>query len=167
MKRYWDFIETRFGTFAAWIAEDGTLLRFRFHAKDAADIDPDAEQNPEKLSEVYRQVDEYCAGARKDFDLKLHIEDSGFESRVWHAMRDIPFGETVSYGHIAKRIGKPRATREVGQGCGSNPIALIVPCHRVVGADGSLTGFGGGLPLKRKLLEHEARISGTRYDLFG
>jgi methylated-DNA-[protein]-cysteine S-methyltransferase len=155
VKRYWDFIATPFGTFAAWIEADGRLHRFRFHASDAARVEPDAEQNPGKLRDVRGQVDEYFAGTRKNFDLNLRIDDTGFESAVWHAMREIPFGETLSYGAIAKRIGNPRATREVGQGCGSNPIALIVPCHRVVGADGNLTGFGGGLHRKRWLLTFE------------
>ena len=80
---------------------------------------------------------------------------------------DIPFGTTTSYGAVARRIGSPTAARAVGKANGANPIALIVPCHRVIGADGSLTGYGGGLPLKRKLLEQDARVSGTKLDLFG
>ena len=79
---------------------------------------------------------------------------------------DIPFGTTTSYGAVAKRIGYPKAARAVGAAHGANPIALIVPCHRVIGSDGSLTGYGGGLPLKRKLLEHEARVAGVKFDLF-
>jgi len=86
---------------------------------------------------------------------------------IAHDDLDIPFGTTTSYGAIAKKVGSPNAARAVGAANGANPIALIVPCHRVIGADGSLTGYGGGLPLKRKLLEHEARVCGTRLDLFG
>lgn len=85
---------------------------------------------------------------------------------MWKALLDIPFGRTTSYGAIAKTIGHPAAARAVGAANGANPISLIVPCHRVIGSDGSLTGYGGGLPLKRKLLEHEARVAGTRFDLF-
>ena len=89
-------------------------------------------------------------------------------STSWCGKRccEIPFGTTTSYGAIAKTIGHPGAARAVGAANGANPIALIVPCHRVIGSDGSLTGYGGGLPLKRKLLEHEARVAGTRFDLF-
>ena len=92
-------------------------------------------------------------------------EGPEFDKKVWKALLDIPFGTTTSYGAVAKRIGHPTAARAVGAANGANPIALIVPCHRVIGADGSLTGYGGGLPLKRKLLEHEARVCGTRLDL--
>ena len=166
MTRYWNFIETPFGTFAAWVDDEGRLLRFRFHVADAALVDPEAERNAAKLAEVQRQVDEYSRGARKEFGLELVVEGPDFSKRVWQAMREIPFGDTATYGTIAKRIGHPKATREVGAGCGSNPLALVVPCHRVIGSDGSLTGFGGGLPLKRALLEHEARVSGIRFDLF-
>ena len=102
-----------------------------------------------------------------DFQFELLPDGPDFDRLVWKALSDIPFGTTTSYGAIAKTIGHPTAARAVGAANGANPIALIVPCHRVIGSDGSLTGFGGGLPLKRKLLEHEARVCGTRYDLFG
>ena len=91
-------------------------------------------------------------------------EGPDFNKLVWKALLDIPFGTTTSYGAIARKIGHPNAARAVGAANGANPIALIVPCHRVIGSDGSLTGYGGGLPLKRKLLEHEARVAGTRFD---
>ena len=104
---------------------------------------------------------------RRDFDLELAPAGPDFEMAVWKALRDIPFGATCSYGAVAKAIGQPAAARAVGAANNANPIALIIPCHRVIGADGQLVGYGGGLPLKRKLLEHEARVCGTRYDLFG
>ena len=167
MKRYWDTIETPFGLFAAWVDEAGRLLRFAFRSAGAERVDPAAERNAAALDEVRRQVAEYSAGRRQEFQFELNAEGPEFDKLVWRALSDIPFGRTTSYGAIAKTIGHPLAARAVGAANGANPIALIVPCHRVIGSDGSLTGFGGGLPLKRKLLEHEARVCGTRYDLFG
>ncbi len=167
MKRYWDTIETPFGIFAAWVDVEGRLLRFRFRVADAAEVDPAAERDSKALGEVRRQVAEYADGRRQEFEFELDAEGPDFDQLVWKALRDIPFGRTTSYGAVAKAIGHPNAARAVGAANGANPIALIVPCHRVIGSDGSLTGFGGGLPLKRRLLEHEARVSGTRFDLFG
>ena len=136
-------------------------------AAGADRIEPGAEKDAGRLAAVQRQIDEYAAGTRRDFDLELAMEGPEFDKTVWKALLDIPFGTTTSYGAIARAIGQPGAARAVGAANGANPIALIVPCHRVIGSDGSLTGFGGGLPLKRRLLEHEARVCGTRYDLFG
>ena len=110
---------------------------------------------------------QYANGKRRDFEFELAAEGPEFDKKVWEALMDIPFGTTTSYGAVAKTIGHPTAARAVGAANGANPIALIVPCHRVIGADGTLTGYGGGLPLKRKLLEHEARVCGTSLDLFG
>ena len=167
MKRYWDTIETPFGIFAAWVDEAGRLLRFRFRVADAAEVDPAAERDSKALGEVRRQVGEYADGRRQQFEFELNAEGPEFDRLVWKALRDIPFGRTTSYGAVARTIGHPTAARAVGAANGANPIALIVPCHRVIGSDGGLTGFGGGLPLKRRLLEHEARVSGSRFDLFG
>ena len=167
MKRYWHPIESPFQTFAAWVDEEGRLLRFHLRATGAAKVDPQAEKNEKKLAEVQRQVTQYASGKRQIFDLELAPEGPDFNRRVWTALLDIPFGATTSYGALAKKIGHPDAARAVGAANGANPIAIIVPCHRVIGSDGSLTGYAGGLPLKRKLLEHEARVAGTRFDLFG
>ncbi len=167
MTHYWSLIDSPFQTFAAWVDEDGRLLRFRLRAEGAAHVDSEAENNSRKLAEVQRQVTEYAAGGRRDFDLELAPQGPEFEMSVWRALRDIPFGATTSYGAVAKAIGQPGAARAVGAANNANPIALVIPCHRVIGADGQLVGYGGGLPLKRKLLEHEARVCGTRYDLFG
>ena len=104
---------------------------------------------------VREQLREYFAGRRTSFDVPLAIAGAQFERRVWQALQDIPYGETVSYGEIARRVGEPTAARAVGLANGRNPIAVIVPCHRVIGADGSLTGYGGGLERKRLLLELE------------
>lgn len=167
MTRYWSLIDTPFQKMAAWVDDQGRLLRFNLRADGAASVDPDAENNSRKLAEVQRQVTEYGEGKRQDFELELLPEGPEFDKTVWQALLEIPFGTTTSYGAIARRIGHPNAARAVGAANGANPIALIVPCHRVIGSDGTLTGYGGGLPLKRALLEHEARVSGTRFDLFG
>lgn len=167
MKRYWSLIDSPFQKFVAWVDEEGRLLRFNLRATSAARVDPEAENNSRKLADVQRQVTQYANGKRRDFEFELAAEGPEFDKKVWKALMDIPFGTTTSYGAVARRIGSPTAARAVGKANGANPIALIVPCHRVIGADGSLTGYGGGLPLKRKLLEHEARVSGTKLDLFG
>lgn len=103
------------------------------------------------------QLSEYFAGARTAFDLPLGPPKPGFQKLVWHALSAIPFGETRSYGAIARAIGRPSASRAVGAANGKNPIAIIVPCHRVIGASGELTGYAGGMPAKRWLLDHERR----------
>ncbi len=102
-----------------------------------------------------RQLDGYFAGRLRTFDLPLAPAGTPFQQRVWSALSDIPFGETRSYGQLAKTIGKPSAMRAVGAANGRNPIAIVVPCHRVIGADGSLTGFGGGIERKKFLLSLE------------
>ncbi|MER7013359.1 methylated-DNA--[protein]-cysteine S-methyltransferase [Saccharopolyspora sp. NPDC000359] len=106
---------------------------------------------------VVEQLAEYFAGRRTDFDLPLDLIGTPFQQRVWHALREIPYGETVSYGELAARIGRPSASRAVGLANGKNPISIIVPCHRVVGSDGNLTGYGGGIDRKRSLLDFEQR----------
>jgi methylated-DNA-[protein]-cysteine S-methyltransferase len=103
------------------------------------------------------QLDAYFAGELRAFDLSLRMEGTEFQRRVWNALRDIPYGATESYGQIAARIGSPGAARAVGLANGRNPIGIIVPCHRVIGASGALTGYGGGLHRKRWLLAHEQR----------
>jgi methylated-DNA-[protein]-cysteine S-methyltransferase len=102
-----------------------------------------------------RQLDEYFAGGRRDFDLPLRLTGTAFQQRAWQALTEIPYGATWSYGQQATRIGNPKASRAVGLANGRNPISILVPCHRVIGADGSLTGYGGGVERKRWLLAHE------------
>jgi methylated-DNA-[protein]-cysteine S-methyltransferase len=101
------------------------------------------------------QLTEYFAGQRRDFDLPLAPQGTDFQREVWRALAQIPFGITCSYGELARAIGRPAASRAVGAANGRNPIAIILPCHRVIGASGELTGYGGGLPMKRWLLDHE------------
>ena len=107
------------------------------------------------LERASRQLEEYFAGKRKQFDLPLSLWGTEFQRQVWAALRDIPYGETRSYGQIAQAVGRPKAVRAVGMANHRNPISIIVPCHRVVGADGSLTGYGGGLAAKEFLLALE------------
>jgi methylated-DNA-[protein]-cysteine S-methyltransferase len=109
------------------------------------------------FKEVIRQLKTYFEGRLTDFDLPLILDGTDFQLLVWSNLLKIPYGKTVSYGEIAKRIGSPDAARAVGLANGSNPIPIIIPCHRVIGSNGDLTGFGGGLPIKKKLLALESR----------
>src|SRR5690606_26543840 len=111
--------------------------------------------DPARAADAARQLREYFEGARTTFDLPLAAHGSEFQRRVWATLMEIPAGETRSYGWVAERIGRPSASRAVGAANGQNPIVIVVPCHRVVGANGTLTGYGGGLQRKRWLLEHE------------
>ncbi len=165
-KIYWSKIESRFGIFAAWVDAKGRLLRFHLRAKGAVSVDRDAVEDKAALADIQRQIAEYDEGARKIFDAVRRPSGTEFQHRVWNALWKIPYGETTSYGALAKSIGHPGGARAVGLANGQNPIGLIVPCHRVIGADGSLTGYGGGLPLKKALLAHEAEHAGRRGDLF-
>jgi methylated-DNA-[protein]-cysteine S-methyltransferase len=112
----------------------------------------------EVLARARQQLEEYFARSRRTFDLPLEALGSAFEHRVWNALRTIPYGTTTTYGALAKQLGDKHATRAVGLANGKNPIPIIVPCHRVVGSNGELTGFGGGLRTKRWLLEHEGAL---------
>jgi methylated-DNA-[protein]-cysteine S-methyltransferase len=152
----WGTIDTRFASFAAWVDTDGRLVRFNLDSAGAARVDREARYDDLAIAEVRRQVEEYCAGERTVFELELAAPGTEFQHLVWSALLEIPYGETRSYGEVARAIGQPQAARGVGAANGANPIGLIVPCHRVIGADGTLTGYGGGLPLKRALLAHEA-----------
>ncbi|AGF54449.1 methylated-DNA--[protein]-cysteine S-methyltransferase [Clostridium saccharoperbutylacetonicum] len=111
----------------------------------------------ELLIEIVKQLDEYFDGTRKVFDLPIEPEGTEFQKKVWKALIEIPYGETKSYGEIAKIIGNDKAARAVGMANNKNPIAIIIPCHRVIGANGNLVGYAGGLELKEKLLELEKR----------
>jgi methylated-DNA-[protein]-cysteine S-methyltransferase len=111
------------------------------------------------LDAARTQLDEYFAGARLEFDLPLDAQGTPFQRRVWTALAEIPFGQTISYAELARRVGDVKAVRAVGAANGRNPIPIIVPCHRVIGANGSLVGFGGGLERKQWLLEHEGVLT--------
>lgn len=110
------------------------------------------------LAMAAKQLDEYFSGARRVFELPLELVGTPFQKRAWLALAAIPYGTTVSYGEQARRLGRPTAARAVGAANGRNPLSIVLPCHRVVGAGGALTGYGGGLEVKRALLEHEALV---------
>ena len=144
------------------LAGDGeslTHLGFSSGAK-ARGADPSWQRRDGLFTQPVKQLGEYFAGTRKNFDLPLAPRGTDFQRQVWAALREIGYGETCSYGAIAQSIGNANAVRAVGAANGSNPIAIVVPCHRVIGANGSLTGFGGGLDTKRFLLDLERRHSG-------
>jgi methylated-DNA-[protein]-cysteine S-methyltransferase len=122
--------------------------------------EPGPDEDSKLFAEVSKQLTQYFGGERTEFDLRLSLHGTPFQRRVWTALQDIPYGQTISYGELADRIGQPSASRAVGLSNGKNPIGIIVPCHRVVGADGSLTGYGGGIERKQYLLAHERRVSG-------
>ena len=126
--------------------------------------EPDADAVPggalAPLRAAARQLGEYFAGKRREFDLPVALHGTPFQSRVWAQLQKIPFGETWSYGQLAKRIRQPGAARAVGHANNRNPVSIVIPCHRVIGADGSLTGYGGGIERKQWLLEHERGMRG-------
>ena len=127
---------------------------------------PDWVADSAPFADTLAQLGEYFAGERTAFSLPLAPSGTAFQQAVWSALGSIPFGDTLSYGALAARLGRPGAARAVGLANGSNPIAIIIPCHRVIGADGSLTGYGGGLPRKRWLLEHEGALTRGAGELF-
>ena len=113
------------------------------------------------VAEAVRQLREYFAGRRQEFDLPLATEGTAFQRSVWRKLQEIPYGETISYGELAKRVGNPKASRAVGSANGKNPIPIVIPCHRVIAGDGGLGGFGGGLTVKEKLLALEKPRAGA------
>lgn len=125
---------------------------------DAATVANGPALVPPVLAEATRQLDAYFAGKLREFDLPLLARGTPFQRTVWNALREIPYGETVSYADVARRVGRPSAVRAVGAANGRNPLAIVVPCHRVIGSDGSLTGYAGGLEMKRALLTLEAGV---------
>ena len=139
-------------------ADDGGLRRIEFvNGRNPVQADPQWRDDAEPLRETMRQLRAYFAGELEAFDLPLAPEGTPFQIGVWNRLCEIPYGETISYGELARRIGNPNASRAVGLANGSNPIPIVIPCHRVIGSNGKLTGYGGGLPIKEKLLALERR----------
>ncbi|MEA2602013.1 MAG: methylated-DNA-[protein]-cysteine S-methyltransferase [Acidobacteriota bacterium] len=165
MTLYTTTVDSPCGPLICVVDEDGAVLRIEFgHGRDSQKLTARmAAQGDEVIedashtAEVRQQLEEYFAGQRQGFDLRLAPRGTPFEIAVWDELRRIPFGETRSYAEIARALGKPAATRAVGRANGANPIPIVVPCHRVIGSNGSLTGFGGGLEAKARLLELEGR----------
>ena len=132
--------------------------RVEHRLRTALNVDYE-EGTSDLLREAVRQLDEYFCGTRRDFDLPLHFEGSDFQKTVWRRLLEIPYGSTVSYGLMARQIGRPKAVRAVANANGANAISIFVPCHRVIGSDSSLTGYGGGLDAKTFLLALERRLA--------
>ncbi len=146
---------------------DGSTLQ-RLHMLQAprpARISATWRSEPQAFAEPRRQLEEYFAGQRTEFDLPLSMHGTPFQRSVWSALCEIGYGQTASYGQVATRLGQPGAARAVGIANARNPISIIVPCHRVIGADGTLTGYGGGLERKRYLLELEQASTQPRLDI--
>lgn len=147
------------------VADRGALVMLEFDASRSLARLQKASREPlreaaKEFNRVRRQLDAYFGGDLRDFDLPLAPIGAPFEQRVWRVLRTIPYGTTTSYGAIARGLGAPNAARAVGAANGRNPIAIVIPCHRVIGSTGGLTGYGGGLARKRLLLDLESRLSG-------
>ena len=166
MSYYTDMMDSPCGPLLLVVDDDGAVVRIEFgngresqkrtvQRMRAAGID--VIEDAGRTAGLRRQLEEYFAGERQEFDLRLAPQGTPFELSVWEELKRIPFGETRSYGEIAQAIGRPGSARAVGRANGANPIPIVVPCHRVIGANGSLTGFGGGLDAKERLLEIEGR----------
>ncbi|GAA3962109.1 methylated-DNA--[protein]-cysteine S-methyltransferase [Actinomadura viridis] len=157
-------LDTPIGPLTA-VADDGALsglyMDGQRHRPEQETFGPPGDGGATPFGAVAEQLAAYFAGELTEFDLPLAMRGTPFQQRVWAALREIPYGETVSYGRLAEEIGSPGASRAVGLANGRNPISVIVPCHRVVGASGGLTGYGGGLERKRHLLDFERRVRGT------
>lgn len=138
------------------VAEDGKIVRL---ALPGATPDTSWARDDKAFVDARKQLADYFAGRRRDFDLPLAPRGTQFEMKVWSALRKIPYGETVSYADIARAIGNPHGARAVGQANGRNPIAIVVPCHRVIASGGKIGGYGGGVPAKRKLLALEQGVA--------
>ena len=163
---YLDIADTPAGPIRFAVDQRGTLLRSAFRdGSYACTLEEDLERDGFVLDEDARStargrqaILDYTTGAARGFDLPLALTGSEWQVSVWRALTSIPFGETCTYAQLAVRAGRPGAARAAGRANATNKLPLIVPCHRVIGSDGSLTGFGGGIHLKARLLEHEARV---------
>ncbi len=153
---YYCYFETPIGELLLAGDDDGLVMIGFPQGSMRRDPEPDWIYNEKPLASACQQLGEYFSGKRKSFDLPLQFDGTEFQVSVLKALQDIPYGETVSYGEIARRIGKPKAVRAVGAANGRNPLPIVLPCHRVIGSSGDLTGFGGGLDTKEALLRLEA-----------
>jgi methylated-DNA-[protein]-cysteine S-methyltransferase len=157
MTRRYTQIESPLGPLLL-VADDAGLRQIHFvNGRHPAQPEPSWIEDRAPLNETIGQLQAYFAGDLENFNLQLMPEGTPFQLEVWRTLCDIPYGETISYGKLASRIGNPKASRAVGLANGSNPIPIVIPCHRVIGSNGKLTGYGGGLPIKEKLLALEKR----------
>ena len=175
-KRYADRIPSPVGDIWAVVDSDGVLVQLDFEGgrcapADEADLTRQQAElgfelvySAERLGEVARALRRYFDGSNRKLDLAVAPDGTDFQQLVWRELQRIPWGETVSYGELARRVGRPGAARAVGRANATNPISLVIPCHRVIGASGALTGYGGGMDRKKALLELEGALSGS---LFG
>jgi methylated-DNA-[protein]-cysteine S-methyltransferase len=155
---YWE-MESPVGTLLLCGGAAGLAgIHFQSGTKPGS-IDSQWRSDPEVFASVVRQLEEYFSGTRREFEIPLAVQGTPFQQSVWSALQSIPFGAVRSYADIARQVGRPRAFRAVGRANGANPWPIVVPCHRVIGSDRSLTGFGGGVDLKQTLLGLEARYS--------
>jgi methylated-DNA-[protein]-cysteine S-methyltransferase len=155
-------VDTPVGTLLL-LAEDDALVGVAFSGRGSAPVaDPPTEPAHPVLAQARTQLGEYFAGLRTRFELPLRAQGTDFQRRVWAALAEIAYGETRSYSEIAARVEQPKAVRAVGAANGRNPVAIVIPCHRVIGADGSLTGYGGGTAVKGWLLRHERAVLASR-----
>jgi methylated-DNA-[protein]-cysteine S-methyltransferase len=170
---YYDILESPIGAVYVGGSERGihrvdfvndTYEETRFLERLERDSGSVPQEDPQAARAAIEQLREYFAGERSEFDLPLAPGGTAFQQRVWQALRTIPYGTTTSYGAIARAIGRPTASRAVGMANGRNPIGIVVPCHRVVGSTGALTGYGGGIERKEWLIAHEAGGSQLRLD---
>jgi|SRR5579863_1652141 methylated-DNA-[protein]-cysteine S-methyltransferase len=153
----WTQIESPVGPLLL-VADAAGLRQILFvNGRHRVKPEPCWKEDSAPLKITISQLNAYFAGAREEFDLPLAPEGTPFQLGVWRRLCEIPFGETISYGELARRMGNPQASRAVGLANGSNPIPIVIPCHRVIGSNGKLTGYGGGLPIKEKLLALERK----------
>ncbi|TDB93121.1 methylated-DNA--[protein]-cysteine S-methyltransferase [Actinomadura sp. 7K534] len=152
------------------MAQEGALcalyMEVQRHRPPAETFGVPGDPHDEPFATVAEQLSAYFAGELTKFDLPLTLNGTPFQKRVWSLLQEIPYGETATYGELAAELGKPSASRAVGLANGRNPIGVIVPCHRVIGSSGGLTGYGGGLDRKRYLLDFERKTSTTQHALF-
>ena len=158
---YYRYLQTPIGELLLAGDEDGLSLIGFPKGNMRVEPEPDWIADDTPFAEAARQLDEYFAGSRREFDLPLQLTGTDCQFQVLEELQRIPYGETTSYGAIAERIGRPKAMRAVGAANGRNPIPIVIPCHRVIGSNGTLTGFGGGLDTKAALLRLEAENSDT------
>lgn len=160
---YYTYVDTPVGKLMLAGCRDHGLRHIAFQCgKGTLAPKPEWKQSATPFRAVERQLREYFQGKRTAFDLRLHPKGTPFQTAVWRALTKIPYGQTRSYGDIAKAVGHPTAVRAVGLANGRNPLPIVVPCHRVIGASGKLVGYGGGLPVKQALLDREREVSEAR-----